>query len=328
MTAAALRDQLLAAAVAVPADPRPRAALADWAEGQGGAAGASYAAFVRTGLQKPFPDPAAGVTLAPNQLLALEADWLALLGVGPGRAAGWAWGWRHGLPVVLDAPAVTWGRDGVALTGRPFPRRVMFTDLPGNAWTPWPPHTGCPQQGFYDHARRLLMPRDGPWADEPHHPVYLSLRYDKTGVLLRGPTGSWNGYVVVPPAHPWDRRRPVGGLRGVPAGIGLDYDGTADCCRTHTPGTPDGGRVIGFACIRPWDVQPLSGMHAGWMQAQRTGQDRDDLGPATNRAEWRTVGWVADAVRAVGAAIDRATRFPAGGNPLTPTDPAPLGDRP
>jgi hypothetical protein len=107
----------------------------------------------------------------------------------------------------------------------------------------------------------------GPWDEEPDRVEWRVPEFPGLACLaVRGPMGSWCGYVGVPPGHP---------AHGVPV---QEIDGTVDVhggityaapcqvesgrgaealiCHVPQPGESDDVWWLGFDCGHAWDVSP------------------------------------------------------------------------
>lgn len=100
----------------------------------------------------------------------------------------------------------------------------------------------------------------GPWDEEPDREEWRS--YGFPCLVRRGGSGSWCGYVAVPPGHPWhgkgyselydeDRAPDVHG--------GLTFAGpcSGEICHVPAPGEPDDMWWHGFDCAHSGDISPL-----------------------------------------------------------------------
>lgn len=139
-------------------------------------------------------------------------------------------------------------------------------------------------------ARRKFELRDkrdwgpGPWQDEPD--VVLFTHAGLQCVILRhiAVTGALNGYVVVPPEHPWwgkDRRECMATPQ-CPLEEGIDFDYMA---QSGFPVPPVGSRMRDAMAERMWncDHTPVHILdaHGGITYG----------GPLHAPPDWREVGW-------------------------------------
>ncbi len=122
---------------------------------------------------------------------------------------------------------------------------------------------------------------DGPWQSEPDR---LEFRVPELPTLaclmVRGPMGSWCGYVGVPPGHPAHGKddgeldlKVHGGLTyAAPCMVESARGPEALVCHVPQPGESDDVWWLGFDCGHAWDVSP--GMAAMLRGLRGTGGGR------------------------------------------------------
>lgn len=126
---------------------------------------------------------------------------------------------------------------------------------------------------------------EGPWQDEPD---LVEWRHGGMACLMvRGPSGSWCGYVGLPGSHPafgkhYDKV-PEESAHG-----GLTFSGTCrgDICHVAGPGEPEHVWWLGFDCAHSGDLSP--GMNAH-LRAYRL--ELPNL-PEPFREKYRTLAYV------------------------------------
>lgn len=187
------------------------------------------------------------------------------------------------LPLFIEAPTIPelesysdeWWHDLATTIGIAAPSEVTkamvlgLLDSPGLAGLKMPGHGAGPRQGttrlrrgmgegMTDIGKTEWGP--GPWQDEPDRVFW---RHSPSGfpcLAKRGPSGSWCGYVAVPPGHP-AHEATYDGLE-VEVHGGLTYaehcdgnEGTGIC---HVPaeGEPDNVWWLGFDCAHYNDFSP------------------------------------------------------------------------
>lgn len=109
--------------------------------------------------------------------------------------------------------------------------------------------------------------RRGPWDAEPDRVEWRVPELPGLACLMvRGPMGSWCGYVGVPPGHPahgedyqtLDGRLDVHG--GLTYAAACEVNGQrgveARICHVPEPGESDDVWWLGFDCAHAWDVSP------------------------------------------------------------------------
>jgi hypothetical protein len=99
---------------------------------------------------------------------------------------------------------------------------------------------------------------DGPWQVEPDRVDWV--HEGLACLALRGPMGSWCGYVGVPRAHPlhgchYAEDARVSALE-VHGGITYSAECTDDICHVPAPGMPDDVWWLGFDCGHAFDFSP------------------------------------------------------------------------
>lgn len=100
----------------------------------------------------------------------------------------------------------------------------------------------------------------GPWRHEPDR-VEWQTDTDYPALALRSSvTGSWCGYIAVPPGHPWHGREHD--ELDVEVHGGLTYSGgcVGEICHVTVPGEPDDVWWLGFDCAHVLDHCPA--LHA------------------------------------------------------------------
>lgn len=117
---------------------------------------------------------------------------------------------------------------------------------------------------------------DGPWQEEPDRIEFRVPELPALACLMvRGPMGSWCGYVGVPPGHPLhgkgysdDAAEPLmvhGGLTyAAPCMVESDRGPDALICHAPEPGESDEVWWLGFDCGHAFDISP-------WMTAMLRG---------------------------------------------------------
>lgn len=112
---------------------------------------------------------------------------------------------------------------------------------------------------------------DGPWKDEPDRIEWRRPGSALPRLMLRGPMGSWCGYVGVPEGHPLHGRKAWGtGATDeqhhaavddleVHGGITYAEACAGNICHVPAPGEPDHVWWFGFDCAHAGDVSP--GLH-------------------------------------------------------------------
>jgi hypothetical protein len=99
---------------------------------------------------------------------------------------------------------------------------------------------------------------DGPWQDEPDRVDWVHAGL--ACLALRGPMGSWCGYVGVPSSHPLhgctyheDDR-----VSGLDVHGGVTYSAACDppVCHVPAPSMPDDVWWLGFDCGHAFDFSP------------------------------------------------------------------------
>lgn len=115
-----------------------------------------------------------------------------------------------------------------------------------------------------------LAPREGwaagPWDDEPDRVDWTDETTGYPCLMRRGRSGSWCGYVAIPPDHPLHRRSYGDIEDDINVHGGLTYSDAChgDICHVPAPGEPDDVWWFGFDCALAFDVSP--GMDASLAQ--------------------------------------------------------------
>ncbi len=102
---------------------------------------------------------------------------------------------------------------------------------------------------------------EGPWQDEPDIAEWRAPGGKLPRLALRGPHGSWCGYVGVPEGHPmhgkgWEDSEAL----DVHGGITYGSECSGDICHQPREGEPEHVWWLGFDCSHAWDYSP--GLHA------------------------------------------------------------------
>jgi hypothetical protein len=99
----------------------------------------------------------------------------------------------------------------------------------------------------------------GPWDNEPDRVDFVTSGY--ASFALRGPLGSWCGYVGVPNNHPAYEKDSY----DIPAEVHGDITYTSKCegaiCHVPAPGMPDDVWWIGFDTAHYMDLSPSDADH-------------------------------------------------------------------
>lgn len=98
----------------------------------------------------------------------------------------------------------------------------------------------------------------GPWQKEPDRVEFEYLGFP---CLLRRNmhvSGSWCGYVAVPPSHPAYKKDYSSLDVGVHGGLTYSDHCRGDICHIPKPGEPDDVWWVGFDCAHFQDFPPLS----------------------------------------------------------------------
>jgi len=106
----------------------------------------------------------------------------------------------------------------------------------------------------------------GPWVGEPDRVEWRigGALHGLVCLAARGPSGSWCGYVGVPPGHPAHGKGydAVHELRELDVHGGLTFAAPCDVgehaviCHVPEPGEPDAVWWLGFDCAHAWDYSP------------------------------------------------------------------------
>lgn len=144
----------------------------------------------------------------------------------------------------------------------------------------------------------------GPWQDEPD---LVEWRHEASGYALlmvrAAGTGSWCGYVGLPPGHPFHGQEygDVDRSADLPAHGGLTYSG--ECfgriCHVPKPGEVDDVWWLGFDCAHAGDLSPAMDAliatlpNGGWRD--EAGHNPDD--------RYRSLDYVRGVTEALAAAL-------------------------
>ncbi len=111
---------------------------------------------------------------------------------------------------------------------------------------------------------------EGPWHNEPDHAEFRRGKFPC--ILHRSPvTGSWCGYVGIPPGHPW-HRKPYDSIDAdVHGGLTYSDECQGHVCHKPEPGEPNDVWWFGFDCAHGGDTSPA--MDA-LRQSYRPGRER------------------------------------------------------
>lgn len=319
-------ESLLAAIRAAPDDDQPRLAFADHCDAGGDS---DWAALIRqqcfaATLPRGSPHWRASVKACRAYLAAANtARWSRTLLVPAWSLAS---EWVRGLPTMFLASLDRWpdaerdaARSLVAWRG------VRLVGVSGG-WCPLIPHqwhrdphndpAPCPFGDRLIAVRELARQKiSGPWEGEPPEVRFSrSARIGRRGmtvscVLLRTADGggAWAGYLGVPPDHP------AFGISRTDASPphGYNYAAASDCCRTDTPGHPDGRWYFGFDQMQGGSVRPVDFLIDRDMAAWFDGRPSD-----RNRYGYRTL---AETIRLVEGRAQHLLSLAAGGFPMRST---------
>lgn len=140
----------------------------------------------------------------------------------------------------------------------------------------------------------------GPWDDEPDKVQWQDEATGLPCLIVRGPVGSWCGYVGVPEGHPWHGKG-YDQCDDVDVHGGLTFasscsEGPAEqsICHVPAPGEADNVWWLGFDCAHCMDMSP--GMTAY----------RAVLPRLRNPGTYRDSKYVTEEVRTLAAQVARA----------------------
>lgn len=96
----------------------------------------------------------------------------------------------------------------------------------------------------------------GPWQDEPDRLEFEYKGFPCLMVRNTGGTGSWCGYVAVPPGHPAFEKSYQGLDLDVHGGLTYSDHCSGHICHEPKPGEPDNVWWLGFDCAHGGDLSP------------------------------------------------------------------------
>lgn len=97
----------------------------------------------------------------------------------------------------------------------------------------------------------------GPWHNEPDRLSWQDAATNLPCLAIRGPaSGSWCGYVGVPPGHPWHGAPPDSVDIQVHGGLTYGDMCRGDICHVPQPGQPHDVYWLGFDCAHWPDRMP------------------------------------------------------------------------
>ena len=149
----------------------------------------------------------------------------------------------------------------------------------------------------------LYVPREewgpGPWQDEPDR-IEWKTAAGLDALLHRSPlTGSFCGYVAVPPGHPLHGKHYRGEGSGLEAHGGITYSEgcSGDICHEPEPGEPDDVWWFGFDAGHAFDYMPAMEARTRKHMPPHLHSSGPFTGPA-EEAEWHDVYRDLDYMRA------------------------------
>jgi hypothetical protein len=149
----------------------------------------------------------------------------------------------------------------------------------------------------------------GPWWDESDKVQWVDAATGLDCLIVRGPMGSWCGYVGLPPGHPWrdsgdwDGEVDVhGGVTYGPAPCMEDAPEGHGVCHVPYPGRPADVAWVGFDCGHAFDLQPVMLALEAELFPARAGSELDPRWRDVYRDESYVRGEVAQLAAQAGTA--------------------------
>lgn len=117
-------------------------------------------------------------------------------------------------------------------------------------WKHEPVHEGRPEREKWG---------PGPWQNEPDRVEWRKPGSPLPRLVVRGPMGSWCGYVGLPPGHPLHGKgwgAPEVEALQIHGGVTYGEACAGDICHVPAPGEPDHVWWLGFDCAHLGDLSP------------------------------------------------------------------------